>query len=184
MEVLSKEKVYNGFFGVNKMKIKNSNGLEVTREQFELHDAVAGLIYNTEKQCFIFVKQFRVGPENIMLEVPAGKMDIEGESPEETLSREVEEEIGYKVDKVEHLYDYYPAPGSSNEKIYLFYAEVSEQISEGGGVETEDIEIVEIPVQEIYTKLKNGFFNDGKSIIAIQHFLMSLVESDSAMNLY
>lgn len=171
MNILDKIQVYGGFFKMNSLKIKNRNGQIVSREQVELHDAVAALVYNKENDSFIFVNQFRVGPEDFITEVPAGKMDIEGESPEETAKREIVEEIGYKVDEIELLHSYYPSPGSSTEKMYIFYAEVSEKISDGGGVETEDIKIIEIPASEVYQKFNSREFIDGKTIIAIQNWL-------------
>jgi nudix-type nucleoside diphosphatase (YffH/AdpP family) len=167
VKILEKERAYDGFFPVNSLTIKNSKGKTVKREQVVLHDAVAGLVFDKKNQEFILVKQFRVGPEDIILEIPAGKMDVDGESPEQTLEREILEEIGYKTDKIESIAEYYPAPGSSTEKIYLFYVEVSEQIEEGGGVETEDIEIVRVPVGELSAMFREGKFQDGKTIMAI-----------------
>lgn len=180
MGVKSKETVYDGYFKVNKMTVENSDGTEVPREQFELDNAVAALVYDTKKEVFIFVKQFRVGPESSLLEIPAGKMDVEGESPAETIEREIEEEIGYKVDAIQELYSYYPAPGSSTEKINLFFCEVSEKISEGGGVETEDIEIVEISNEELPMLLQDGRIEDGKSIIAIQSVVIDYLIEQQA----
>ena len=171
MKILSKEKGYNGYFKVNKIVVENSDGTKVNREQFELHNAVAALVYDYKNEEFIFVKQFRIGPESHMLEVPAGKMDIDGETPEETVKREILEEIGYEVESLDRLHTYYPAPGSSTEKIYLFYATVSNKIEEGGGVESEDIEIVKMSKYELERDFKAGKFQDGKSIIAIQNFL-------------
>lgn len=166
-KIKSKNKVYDGFFPINILEIENLDGKTVKREQIKLHDAVAGLIYNTLENKFIFVKQFRVGPEDFILEIPAGKMDIEGETPENALEREILEEIGYKSDRIEKIIDYYPSPGSSTEKIHLFFVEVSEKIEDGGGVGTEEIEIVEISNSEIYNFYKEGKFKDGKTILSI-----------------
>ena len=110
-----------------------------------------------------------------MVEIPAGKMDVKGETPEDTLRREILEEIGYKIDKISSTrsnYHFYPSPGMSTEKIHLFYAEVSNQIEDGGGVDNEEIEIVEISRRELYGKFSSGYFKDGKTIMAIQNWLM------------
>ena len=168
-KIKSRKRVYNGFFKMDLLEIENSDGKIVKREQVVLHDAVAGLIYDKSKEEFIFVKQFRVGPEDFIVEIPAGKMDVKGESAEDALKREVLEEIGYKTDKIEKIVEYYPAPGSSTEKIHLFFVEVSEKIEEGGGVETEDIEIVKVPMGDLSKLYKQGYFKDGKTIMAISN---------------
>lgn len=175
MKVVHKDMVYNGYFRMNSLQIENSNKDIINREQLFLYDAVAALVYNTDTENFIFVKQFRVGSEGYTVEIPAGKMDVKGESPEDTLRREVLEEVGYKIDKISSTRsncEFYPTPGMSTEKMYLFYAEVSNKIEEGGGVDTEEIEIIEIPHQELYDKFNSGYFRDGKTIVAIQNWLM------------
>jgi len=175
MNIVDKNIVYDGYFKMNSLSIESLSKERLKREQLVSDDAVAALIYNTDKDSFIFVKQFRVGSEDYTIEIPAGKMDIVGESPEDTLKREVLEEIGYKVDKINSSKgncEFYPTPGMSTEKIYLFYAEVSNKIEEGGGIESEEIEIIEIPRKILYDKFSEGYFRDGKTIMAIQNWLM------------
>jgi ADP-ribose pyrophosphatase len=163
MNIVDKNIVYDGYFKMNSLSIESLSKEKLKREQLVSDDAVAAL------------KQFRVGSEDYTIEIPAGKMDIVGESPEDTLKREVLEEIGYKVDKINSSRgncEFYPTPGMSTEKIYLFYAEVSNKIEEGGGIESEEIEIIEIPRKILYDKFSEGYFRDGKTIMAIQNWLM------------
>ncbi len=175
MKIINKDIVYSGYFRMNSLQIENSNKETINREQLFSDDAVAALVYNTDTENFIFVKQFRVGLEDYTIEIPAGKMDLEGETPQDTLKREILEEIGYKVDKINSSRgncEFYPTPGMSTEKIYLFYAEVSNKIEEGGGIESEEIEIIEIPRKILYDKFSEGYFRDGKTIMAIQNWIM------------
>jgi hypothetical protein len=79
-----------------------------------------------------------------MIEIVAGSLDIEGEKPEEALKREIVEEMGYKVDLINHLKDFYMTPGGCTEVTSLFYVEVSEKIGEGGGIDHENITVVEV----------------------------------------
>ena len=76
---------------------------EYTREVFERGNSVAGIVYDTVKEKYIFVKQWRPGAEGDMIEIVAGSLDVEGEKPAEALKREIVEEMGYKVDLINHL---------------------------------------------------------------------------------
>jgi ADP-ribose pyrophosphatase len=142
-EITGTEIVYDGYFKVNKHTIKDGDK-EYTREVFERGNSVAGIVHNTVTDKYLFVKQWRPGVEADMIEIVAGSMDIEGEKPAEALKREVTEEMGYKVDHINHLRDFYSSPGGTSEVVSLYYVEVSEKIGDGGGVDNENIEVVEV----------------------------------------
>ena len=145
MKTINKDIVYSGYFKINLLKIENFNNDIIHREQLSSDDAVAALVYNTDTENFIFVKQFRVGSEDCMIEIPAGKIDVKG---------------------------------MSTEKIYLFYVEVSNKIEKGGGVDTEEIEVIEISEQELYDKFNLGYFIDGKTIMTIQDWIINYKSQD------
>lgn len=146
----------------------------IRRLSFERGDAVAVLVYNKEDQKVILTEQFRyptVGHgDGWLIEAAAGVID-KGETPEMTAIREVEEEVGFKVDKLVHISTFYTTPGGSSERIILFYAEVenSHHISKGGGLENEheDIRIIEWSLPELWEALDSGKIKDAKSIIAL-----------------
>ncbi|MCC9135008.1 NUDIX domain-containing protein [Pontibacter silvestris] len=164
MEIKKREKAYDGYFKIYELTVEQQ-GNTFTREQFDRGHAVSALVYDTVQEQYILAKQFRIGPEAEMIEIVAGMVD-EGEQPEESIRREIEEEIGYHVDKLEHLHTFYSSPGGSTEHVELYYAEVSEQRSEGGGNphENEQIEIVRFSAGE----LQQEVFQDAKTIIAQQ----------------
>ncbi|RDV16234.1 NUDIX hydrolase [Pontibacter diazotrophicus] len=164
MEIKKRERAYDGYFKINKLTVEQE-GQTFTREQFNRGNAVCALVYDTEAQKYILTKQFRIGAESELVEIVAGMID-EGEAPEQSIRREIEEEIGYHVNKLEHLYTFYSSPGGATEKVTLFYAEVSEQHAKGGGSahENEYIEIVRYEAQE----LVNLETYDAKTIIAQQ----------------
>jgi ADP-ribose pyrophosphatase len=123
----------------------------------------------------LFTEQFRFpalekGP-GWLLEIIAGMIDA-GEAPEGALRREIAEELGYGVDRVEHIATFYVSPGGSSERIWLYYAEVSEggRVSEGGGLpgEHEDIRVVSLTAEEARTALADGRLVDAKTIIGLQ----------------
>jgi len=142
-EVIKTEVVYDGYFKVNKLTVKDGE-VEYTREVFERGHSVAGIVFNTITEKYLFVKQFRAPTDGDMIEIVAGSLDIPGEAPAEALKREIVEEMGYKVDLINHLRDFYSTPGACSEVVSLFYVEVSEKIGDGGGVDNENIEVVEV----------------------------------------
>ncbi|MEJ8757072.1 NUDIX hydrolase [Pontibacter sp. H259] len=162
MEVKDRKKVYDGYFKMYELTVEQ-DGHTFTREQFDRGTAVAALVHDTEKDSFILTRQFRIGSESDLVEVVAGMVD-KGENPEESIKREIEEEIGYHVDALEHLYTFYSSPGGTTEKVLLYFAEVSKQHADGGGKadEHEKIEIVEYTKEE-FLQLKTP---DAKTIIA------------------
>ncbi|HEY4651029.1 MAG TPA: NUDIX hydrolase [Pontibacter sp.] len=162
MKVKDRKKVYDGYFKMYELTVEQ-NGATFTREQFDRGTAVAALVHDTEKDSYILTKQYRIGSESELVEIVAGMVDA-GEDPKESIKREIEEEIGYHVDQLEHLYTFYSSPGGTTEKVLLYFAEVSRQHSNGGGKadEHEMIEIVELTADELL-QLKTP---DAKTIIA------------------
>lgn len=164
MNIKNREIAYDGYFKIYKLTVEQE-GQTFTREQFDRGDAVAALIYDTQAEEYILAKQFRVGPETELVEVVAGMID-KGESAEQSIAREIEEETGYKVDKLERLHTFYSSPGGTTEKVVLFYAEVSDQHKDGGGNdhENEHIELVRLSAKDL-GQLETP---DAKTIIAQQ----------------
>ncbi|MBC6989739.1 MULTISPECIES: NUDIX domain-containing protein [Hymenobacter] len=165
MNITERKIVYNGKkYKLSQLTVQDGDK-SYQRERFEPGKAVGALVFDTQKQRYLMVKQFRVGSESDLIEVPAGMLDQEGESPEQAMRREIEEELGYTVDHIEPISTYYPSAGASAEQISLFYAEVSQQTSDGGGVdEGEKITTIEFTKEELSTTK----FEDGKAIIAVQ----------------
>jgi len=164
--ILKRELKYNGYLKIEELTIKTPLGKEMRREVLLKKNAVAALVYNTDTGKYIFARQFRPGPERDILEIPAGVLDKPGESHEHCLAREVEEEVGYRVDRLQFITEGYVSPGGTTEMISIYFAEVSQKISKGGGLETEgeEIEIVELTRAEML----DTAFKDFKSIIAVQ----------------
>lgn len=164
MEIRKKEKVYDGYFKIYEVTVEQ-DGNTFTREQFDRGNAVAAMVYDTKEQLYILTRQQRIGAESELVEVVAGMID-KGEEPAQSIAREIKEEIGYHVDKVEHLYSFYSSPGGCTEKVELFYVEVSDQEHAGGGNahEHEKIELVKLSKEELLQLTTP----DAKTIIAQQ----------------
>jgi ADP-ribose pyrophosphatase len=150
---------------------------EIVRLNFDRGDSVGAILYNTTNRTLIFVRQFRYpiftkDKDNAWsLEIVAGVIE-EGKSAEETMIMEIKEEAGYQANQLKPLFSFYPTPGGSNEKVFLFFARVNQhdRISEGGGLseEGENIQLLEVPIKTAFDMLKSGEFYDAKTIIALQ----------------
>lgn len=181
-EIVGRETKYSGKFKIEEVTVKNGDK-EFKAEVFDRGNSVGALVYNTETKKYLFTEQYRVGAEGVMIEIVAGKID-EGETPQEAVKREIAEEIGYKVDNITHITDMYLSPGGSKEVMALFYVEVSEKIGEGGGIEEEDITVIEVGDLGMSGNLffdipENGMITppykliDAKSIIAVNAHVQS-----------
>ena len=159
----------------------NRKPVEKTIEYFGRGDSVAALIFDKDRNQFVLVRQYRYPArkdDGNILEIVAG--GIESETPEESMRREVLEEIGYEVQDFELIAKMYVSPGRTDERLYVYYCEVdsSMKIQEGGGLisENEDIEIVYLSVEEAETMLFNQEFIDAKTILSLQYFFLSKLE--------
>jgi len=164
MKEIKTERKYNGHLKIDVIELLGNRNNKILREVVAKRSAVGGLVFNTDTQKYIFVKQWRPGSRNEIIEIPAGVLDIPGEDPKDCMIREVLEETGYKTDNIyEIVPEYYSSPGFTDEKLTLFLVEVSEQVNTTLGVEDEEIEIVEMSVSE----MNEYDFSDGKTILAI-----------------
>lgn len=165
MKIKNKETIYEGFYTFRKLIIEDK-GETIEREQLDIGCAAAALVYDTKKEKYILVEQYRYSAERELLEVVAGVVENEQGDPAKTIIKEIKEETGYKTDRLEHVWDFFPSPGVCTEKVFLYYAEVSEKESEGGGLENEheDIRVKAYSLEELL-QLQ---LMDAKTIIAVQ----------------
>ena len=182
--IISEKIVYDGYLKVIEA-IVHIGKKTFTRSKLERQDAVAILVFNEETSNFVLVRQFRYpiyekNPEPIY-EIPAGKIDP-GEDPETAAKRELVEEIGYEVKDLNFITSYFPSVGYTSEKIYLYIADVEnkDKKHEGGGLEIEGemLEVVEIHKDKVLDMLRDGVIKDGKSIIALQHFILNVMATE------
>lgn len=195
---MSKIKIINRkTLGPSKYKLENvtyemqgNNGKPVKKECEIYHrpSGAAILLYDPERKNILLTRQLRLptyfnGNESgDMIEVCAGLTD-EGETVEEGAIREVKEELGYQLKTVEKIGQIYLSPGADIEIAYLFVGKYNAdmKVGEGGGMEdeAENITILELDYAEVLQQLKQGDFQDAKTLVLLQHFFMN--ESDFAV---
>ena len=164
MQITERTRVFDGHYKVNQLIVQDGED-QLKREQFAPGKAVAALVYDTVRQVYVLTRQFRIGPEAELLEIAAGMIDGD-EAPETAVRREIHEELGYEIDKLEEIVCIWPSPGTSSEEITVYYAEVSHRPGEGGGLaeEHEHIEMVELSWEVLVAEP----LRDAKSVIAVQ----------------
>lgn len=132
------------------------NGISRDWEVVQAHDSVAILIYHRDKEAFVLVKQFRPAVymnnnDGMTVELCAGIIDKQL-SWEQIAQEEIEEECGYKVPlaEIEKITSFHTSVGFAGSKQALYYVEVdaSMKVSEGGGVDDEQIEVLYLSTQE------------------------------------
>jgi nudix-type nucleoside diphosphatase (YffH/AdpP family) len=150
-----------------------------SREAYDRGNGATVLLYNKDKDTVILTRQFRLptfingNRSGMLIETCAGLLD--NDEPEEAIRRETEEETGYRIERVDKVFEAYMSPGSVTEKLYFFLAYYTDQqkVFEGGGVDDEDIEVIEIPFTQAMKMVRAGEIQDGKTIMLLQHLLIS-----------
>jgi 8-oxo-dGTP pyrophosphatase MutT (NUDIX family) len=127
--------------------VRYEDGEEAEREVVEHPGAVAVVAHDGESLFLVRQPREPVG-EPALLELPAGKLDEEGEDPLATAQRELSEEIGKGARSWRHLTSFFTSPGFADEECHLYLAtDLYDLAAEAG--ENERIEIVEVPLAEL-----------------------------------
>ncbi len=149
------------------------------REAYDRGNGVACLLHDPDGGTVLLIRQFRLpaavnGHDGMMIEVPAGMLD--GADPRQRMREELEEETGYRVSELDHLYDVYMSPGSVTEYLSFYQGTYnrSERASEGGGnpEEGEDIEVLHVSLEDALAMIRTGEICDAKTIMLIQHLAL------------
>jgi ADP-ribose pyrophosphatase len=147
IEPLGGETAYDGTtFDVRVERFRHDDGDVVEREIVRRQDAAAIVAYDDEHVWL--VRQPREAILRYTLELPAGKLDVEGESPLQTARRELAEEIGREADHWEQIVSYHPSTGYSDEVVHLFAA-TGLHASDAEPDPGERIEIVRWPLSDL-----------------------------------
>ncbi|SAL32489.1 nucleoside diphosphate pyrophosphatase [Caballeronia cordobensis] len=147
-----------------------------SRETYDRGNGATILLRERNTGNVLLTRQFRMpafvnGHHGMLVETPGGLLD--DASPEERIRAEVEEETGYRVHRVEKIFEAFMSPGSVTEKLYFYLGEYdsSMRVSDGGGVaeEGEEIETIEVPLHTALDMIGRGEIMDGKTIMLLQY---------------
>lgn len=162
---IGEELIYHGrVFDLVRATFRLPNDKEHTYDLVKHHGAVTIVPLDDEGNIW-FVRQFRIGPGETLLELPAGLLE-EDEAPEASAAREVQEEIGMAARTIEALGSFYMVPGYSTEKLTAFLATgLYESVLPGD--EDEFLEREAIPAAKVFGMIRAGQIEDGKTLAAL-----------------
>lgn len=185
INVVKKDSLYKKFFRADECffsypRYDGTMSPVISREVMERGNSAGILLYDPDKEKLVFVEQMRVsiflaGDNPWMLECVAGMVD-EGETPEQVVVREAEEEAGAAVSELEPIVEYFSSPGGVTEKIFLYCGRVdADKVAKYAGLpsESEDIRVVVLSVGEAEKMLLDAKFNNALTIIAVQWFMIN-----------
>ena len=163
---VSSQDVFDGtLLHVKKDTVRLPNGNIAYREWIK-HPGASAVLPVTPEGRLIFVRQYRYPIQQVTLEIPAGKLDAEGEDPLDCAKRELSEETGYQAEKYTFLTKLATTVGFSNEFIYIYAAE---GLTAGRQHPDEDefINVCTLTMDEAMEKVRSGEICDAKSITAV-----------------
>ena len=154
---------------------RNGEVVQHKREVYDRGNGATVLLYNRHKQSVVLVRQFRVATwvngnlDGMLIETCAGLLD--DDEPEDCIRKEAIEETGYQVSNVRKVFQLYMSPGGVTEIVHFFIAEYDERLrqNDGGGVEDEDIDVLELPFTQAIEMIRSGEICDGKTLILLQY---------------
>ena len=164
-KTLTSKRVYDGIIiNVSIEDVMLPDGRVAKRELVE-HNGGVGVIALDDDNYAYMVRQYRVPARDMMLEIPAGKLE-KGENPLECGKRELLEETGYKAEEFIHLGEYFATPGYCCEKLNIYLARKLEFVGENPD-DGEFVEVEKYHIDELYNMVMENKIYDTKTAIAI-----------------
>jgi ADP-ribose pyrophosphatase len=163
-ETLRSETVFAGkLITVRRDEVRLPEGKSTERE-IVVHAETIAVLPVLDDGRLVLVRQYRKAADRILLEAPAGGIDGD-ETPEEAVRREMIEETGYRVGRVERLCSFFTSPGFTTEYMHLYRAT---DLTPGEPTEeTDQIEVTLLTPDEAWERVRSGEIADCKSILAL-----------------
>lgn len=164
MQALGGDSVYRGrFIDLRRERFRHPDGEVVTRDIVR-HPGAVGIVAHDADALWLVRQPREPVAEDALLEIPAGLLDVEGESPEQAARRELAEEVGCGARRWQPILSYYSSAGFSDERVHLFYA--TELHPQRASVdEGERIEVVRWPLHDLDGAIAR--VSDAKTLIGL-----------------
>lgn len=144
------------------------DGTEFERDVVHHPGAVSVVPVVDDGDAVLLVRQYRAAVDADLLEIPAGKRDVDGESAEVTARRELEEEVGMRAGRMEQLAEFYNSPGFCDEHSFVFMGlDLEPCATSAQGVEEQHMTIEKVGFDEIAPLIAKGSIIDAKTIIGL-----------------
>ncbi len=173
-QVVGSRTIYKGSYLTFRIDtVERADGSRAEREVVGHPGAVAILAIDDQERV-LMVRQYRAPAGRILLEIPAGTLDIDPDSgaiedPDVAAPRELEEETGYRAGSLRLLTSFWTAPGFATELMHLYLATDlrAADADRIGPDEDERLELERVPVSEALDAVERGEIADAKSILAL-----------------
>lgn len=190
VRILDQTVLSDNWYVLNKITFeyqqKNGQWVTQSREAYDRGNGATILLHNPETDTVILTRQFRIPTyvngnrdgspaSGMLIETCAGLLD--NDSPEVAIRRETEEETGYRITDVTKVMEAYMSPGSVTEKLFFYIAHYSPNTERttGGGIDEEEIDVLELPLTQAMQMVKTGEIQDGKTIMLLQHLWIETI---------
>jgi len=153
---------------VSRATISGPDGTTYEREVVHHPGAVAVVPMLDDGRTVVLVRQYRSALDALVLEIPAGKCDVDGEPPEVTATRELEEEVGYRASSMERLGVIHNSPGFSDERVVIFLAErLQAGTAAPHGIEEQHMAVEHVSLEDADHLIAEGQITDAKTVVGL-----------------
>lgn len=170
-DVRTTKVVWEGMLSTARVdEVEMPDGTTAAREVVAHVDAVAVVALTSDDEV-VLLRQYRHPLQEYQLELPAGILDVDGESPERAAWRELSEETGMTVTHMRPLLRFANSAGWTDEHTTIFHGEGAHHVERPAGfaleAEEADMEVITIPFGEALTMALHGRFTDAKTLIGL-----------------
>ena len=163
-QALGGRTLYSGrLVEVRMERFRHADGEEVDREVVR-HQGAVGVVAHDEREVWLVRQPREAVDEPALLELPAGRLDVEGEGPQAAARRELAEEIGRGARRWEPILSYYSSAGFTDERVHLYHATELYEASADSG-ESERIKIVPWPLDRLDAAIREC--RDAKTLVGL-----------------
>jgi 8-oxo-dGTP pyrophosphatase MutT (NUDIX family) len=167
MERIGTKRVYEGRLSTIRVdEFRHADG-SIAEREIVGHPGAVAIVAHDERSLYLVRQPREAVAQERLLELPAGKLDVEGESPLETAKRELAEEVGKKAAEWTELKRFYSSPGFTDEEVWVFLATGLSEASAEPDAE-ERIEVVRHPLGELDAAIEEC--EDAKSLVGLLLF--------------
>lgn len=169
-ERVSRELVHDGFNKVYVDEITSPDGGILSREVVASNDVVA-VVPVYEDGMVVLIRHYRHPVGTYLLEIPAGKLDVDGEDPADAAQRELAEEVGLRANRLDRLTTIEGSAGMTNERTTIYLGsgltEVPRPLGYQPQGEEADMEIVRMPLDAAVSAVRDGTISDAKTVVGL-----------------
>ena len=132
------------------------------------HPGAVSVVAVDDDDRAVVVHQYRAALDASMIELPAGKLDVDGEDPMVCAQRELAEEVGLAAEQWEPLVAFHNSPGFSDELHRVYLARGLRQVPDNRqGVEEQEMTVSWVPLAEVIERIDAGDIKDAKTCIGL-----------------